>query len=334
MCEAARDIDHGGIVAELFAGVAVPPGSVPSLRLLGALHHFVLGGGAPALGVFYPSVGGEAPPDGAWPVAERTIRENFDALKARLGRTVQTNEPGRSAVLFSALLWVTDRYQLPIRLLELGASAGLNLVPDEYRYVIAGHVLGNATSPVRFHEPCVSLPELDLVATARALRIVKRAGCDLAPLDPASPEDRLTLLSYVWADELERFNRAKTALALAAARPGDVAAESASDWLPRALAQARRTELTVVWHSLFRQYVEPETWDALQANFRDAVEADSSRSIVWLSMEPSSEYLASVELLVCTHPDDPPTRLAWCGDHGPPVKWERARSAIPTSAHR
>jgi len=91
-------------------------------------------------------------------------------------------------------------------------------------------------SPVRFDEPCVPPPEIDLAAAARELRIVKRAGCDLAPLDPASLEDRLALLSYIWPDELKRFNRARTALALSAAAPSHVVAQSADAWLPLALA--------------------------------------------------------------------------------------------------
>ena len=146
MLEAADDIDAGGVVREFVEGVPVPLESVPQFRLLGALHYLVLSGRAPALAPLYPSVGGVANVDAVWPVTRETLRENSHAIKERLGRTVQTNEPGRSTVLFPALLWLTDRYRLPIRLLEIGASAGLNLLADRYGYVIDGQVLGDPCS--------------------------------------------------------------------------------------------------------------------------------------------------------------------------------------------
>ncbi len=95
MRAAAQDIDRGGDVAALFTDVFAPPGAVPQLRLMAALHHLVLSGMAPALARFYPSAGGDLPPDGVWPVALEAIRDNFDWLGPRVARTVQTNEPGR-----------------------------------------------------------------------------------------------------------------------------------------------------------------------------------------------------------------------------------------------
>ena len=184
MRAAADDIDAGGVVARLFAGISTPPGSVPQLRLMGALHYLVLAGHAPALAAFYPSAGGDRPADGVWPVAEAVMEEQFDQVRARLHRTVQTNEPGRSAVLFAGLLWLTDRHRRPIRLLEVGASAGLNLLVDRYSYAVDGRELGDPDSPLRFVDPWMPPPPIDLQATASALRIVARAGCDLSPLDP------------------------------------------------------------------------------------------------------------------------------------------------------
>ena len=105
----------------------------------------------------------------------------------------------------AALLWLTDLYGLPIRLLELGASAGLNLLADRYCDLVNGDVLGDPASPVRFKEPWDRAPDIDLVAAAARMRIINRAGCDRSPLDAGDPEDQLTLLSYIWPDELKRF---------------------------------------------------------------------------------------------------------------------------------
>ena len=259
MGSAADDIDAGGVVARLFAGIATPPGSVPQLRLMGALHYLVLSGRAPALAAFYRSAGGEEPVDGVWPVAVAAMEEQFDQVRERLHRTVQTNEPGRSAVLFAGLLWLTDRHRRPIRLLEVGASAGLNLVADRYSYVVGGRELGDPASPLRFVDPWTPPPPIDLKATASALRIVARAGCDLSPLDPTHADDQLTLLSYIWPDESHRIDRMRAALSVAERDRVPVALRRASEWLPEALDAAHADELTVVWHSVMRSTSTPRS---------------------------------------------------------------------------
>jgi hypothetical protein len=323
MRAAAEDIDAGGIVARLFAGVPAPPGAVPQLRLMAALHYLVLSGQAPELAAFYPSAGGERPPGEAWPIALDTIGEQFDQIRTRVRRTVQTNEPGRSAVLFAALLWLTARHRRPIRLLEIGASGGLNLHADRYLYSVGGERLGDPASPLEFAEPWAPVPPIDLPAAAGALRIIDRAGCDLAPLDPSRPEDQLTLESYIWPDELDRIDRLRAALSVAARNPVRVDRARASEWLPDAIATAGRSgdELTVVWQSVVRQYVEPGEWDAIEHQLRAA-----PCPTVWLSMEPSLDgHLGLQRLTLREGPDAPEVTLARVGDHGPPVNWEAPR---------
>ncbi|MEA2478399.1 MAG: hypothetical protein QOJ07_321 [Thermoleophilaceae bacterium] len=315
---AADDIEAGGPVARLFDGVATPPGSVPALRLLAALHHLVLSGDAPELATFYPSAGGARPPAGVWPAALAALEAGHDRVAGRLTRTVQTNDPGRASVLYAALLWLTERHGLPIRLLEIGASAGLNLHADRYCQVVDGAELGDPASPLRFDEPWRRAP--DLRDAARRLRVVERAGCDLAPLDPGDPGDRMTLLSYLWPDEPERIDRMSAALAVAARDPAPVTAAPAGSWLPGILAATGEPALTVVWHSLLRQYVDPAEWTALEAAFAQAPR--DRGPVVWVSMEPTDDHLRNVALTVRESPDGAERRLARCGDHGPPVVWD------------
>lgn len=75
-------------------------------------------------------------------VVRATLHEHFDWIRERLPRTVQTNEPGRSAVLYAVLLWLADRHRRPIRLLEIGASAGLNLHADCFAYAVGDETFG------------------------------------------------------------------------------------------------------------------------------------------------------------------------------------------------
>lgn len=263
MRRAAADLEADGVVARLLAGIDTPPGSVPQLRLLAALHHLVLAGRAPDLAAFYPSAGGTIPPEGAWSAAEPTLTEHFAWIKNRLTLSVQTNEPGRSTVLYAALLWLVGLYRLPVRLLEIGASAGLNLIPDRYCYFAAGRALGDPSSAVAFHEPWEPATAIALGAAGGAPEIVRRAGCDRHPLHPRDPEDRTTLLSYIWPDELERIERMRAALAVAADSPPQVDRDAASQWLGPALAERGAHELTVIWQSVFRQYVNEQEWTAI-----------------------------------------------------------------------
>jgi hypothetical protein len=282
----------------------------------------VLSGRAPELATFYPSAGGTRTSERVWPVAEDVIEEHFDWIQARLERTVQTNEPGRSTVLYPALLWLSQQYELPVRVLEIGASAGLNLLVDRYCYTVDGQELGDPDSPVRFSEPWCPGPE-GVTGMASGLSIVFRAGCDQHPLDPRDPDDRITLLSYIWPDEIERFQRNLAALELAAASPARVDAARADQWLPGALAERNDTELTVVWQSVFRQYVDPDDWAAIEAAVDRAADAKPAARIAWLMMEPGEDHLAHMKLTLREHPYEDEQLLAWCGDHGPPVAWVR-----------
>ena len=323
MRAAADDIDAGGPVAELFRDIPTPPGSVPTLRLLAALHHLVLSGRAPELVPFYPSAGGRRPPDGVWPAALEALAGHAAWVHDRLLRPVQTNEPGRAAALFAGLLWLADRYRRPIRLLEIGASAGLNLLVDRFCYTAGALTLGVPSSPVRFSEPWAPPPRIGLARAAQSLHIVERAGCDRAPLDPTDHEDRLTALSYIWSDEPERFERTRAALALAAEDPPEVVERAAEAWLPEALADADDECLTVVWQSVVRQYVDAAAWENIEAAFRGALRGRSERPLVWLRLEPSGEDRnRGFTLSIVDGAAGGPRRVAGCGYHGPPVVWQ------------
>ena len=325
MRAAADDADAGGVVAEVFAGDPATPGSVPELRLLAALHHLVLSGEAPRLARFFPSAGGDAPPAGAWPVARDAIAEHADVVRELARRTVQTNEPGRCVALYGALLWLFERHGLPIRLLEIGASAGLNLNVERFRYVVDGRSLGDPDSPLELVEPWVGSPVPDPAAAAARLQIGERAGCDRSPIDATTPEGRLTLQSYVWPDEPERIARVAQAAAVAVRHPVSVERRSAAAWLLERLGEPRPGRLTVVWQSVVNQYLDDGERDAIRSAFASA----AGGPFAWLTLEPPTARTGEgndFELRCRERPEDNGSGearlLAHAGYHGSPVVWQ------------
>jgi hypothetical protein len=280
----AGDLADGGVTARICTGwEASSTGDVVQLRLLASLHRLVLAGWAPRLAPFYrsavPPGVAVADPGQAWPVARVELERHGERVRAGLDLVPQTNETGRAASLAVGLSALAGLRRgraagppavagpLPVRLLELGASAGLNLLVDRFR--IDGEWSGR---PWAWGPPDGLLRLAGAVRTERAddqvpgpgdVVLVERAGCDLAPVDPLTDEGALHLRSYVWPDHTDRAARLEAALAVArAAGPGAAPVDrcGAADWLADRLAEPPEPGVvTVVWHSVVLQYLpEPE----------------------------------------------------------------------------
>ena len=324
---AADNARAGGVVDEVFPDGPGASGSVPELRLMTALHHLVLAGDAPELAGYYPSVGGHNPPDEAWPAAEAALREHLQWAIRQCTRTVQTNEPGRSTALYGGLLWLAARYRRPIRLLELGASAGLNLHPDRYRYVVGGHAFGDVASPLSFDEPWHGVPVTDPRGAQGLLVIEYRRGCDADPLDVSTRRGALRLMPYIWPDEPERLAHVTAAIEIARAHPPAVDKADVASWADRVLAEATPGRLTVVWQSVMRQYLDATTCHRLDARIEQAGRSASpDQPLARLTMEPGgADHLTDYTLHCRTWPDCESVDLAATGSHGPPVRWRPVR---------
>ncbi|MGH3243637.1 MAG: DUF2332 family protein, partial [Spirillospora sp.] len=195
--------DAGGIVEEVL-GERTETGFV--LGMLGTVHRFVLEGRVPDLAAHYPTAGGTKDPLGAWPAFRDVLIAHAEEISAALADPPQTNEVGRASPLVGGLLTVAGATGgLPVRLLEIGASAGLNLRADHFRILYEGGGYGP--------ESPVVLPDAwrGAVPAEVPLVVAERLGCDLAPLDPGSADARRRLLSYVWPDQAARVGRLRAA---------------------------------------------------------------------------------------------------------------------------
>lgn len=281
--KAAADLGEEGDVWAVLAGFeGESEWSALALRLMGAVHRLVLLGELPALARHYPSTGGDGDAEAAWPHFKRALVERRADVRGLLARGCQTNEVGRSAALLGGFLEVAHRTGLPLRILELGASAGLNARWDRYRYESAAGSWGDPSSAVRFAGAFEVPPPLH-----RAAEVIERKACDLRPVDPTSEEGGLTLRSFIWADQLGRFALLDGAIEIAAEMPFAVERLDAASFLERELESDAPGVATVVYHSVFWQYVdEPGRRRILAAIERARARAGPRAPIHHLRMEP------------------------------------------------
>jgi hypothetical protein len=275
----------------------------------------VLRGMAPELAPFYRSVGGTHGSDGAWEPFRKLLQSHSGVLIEEVTRPVQTNEVGRAGALVGGFLTVAERFALPLRVLELGASAGLNLRWDHFHYEARGERWGPPESPVRLCD--FATPPIPPFAVQA--EVTERRGCDRNPLDPTSEEDRLTLLSFVWCDQVWRIRRLRAAFEVAAQVPALVDEANAPDWLEGKLVEDAAGSATVVFHSIFMQYLEERDRQRTVEALRVAGAAASDGSpLAWLRMEPAGDH-AEVRLTMWPGGED--RAIANSGYHGAPVQW-------------
>jgi hypothetical protein len=238
-------------------------------------------------------------------------------LPAWLDSAPQTNEVGRSAVLMAGLLAVAGRFGQPLELLELGASAGLNLILDRYGYDLGGLAAGDPASPLQLK------PEWTGPRPPEArVEVAVRRGVDLNPLDPRRDSERL--LAYVWPDHARRLAQLETALAIAGSDPPPVDRGDAADWTEARLAEPRIAGVTrVLLHSIAFQYFPEETKARVRAAAaRAGAAATREAPLAWLRYEHDSGD-ERITLRLRTWPGGEDALLAHCHPHGTTIHWLR-----------
>ena len=284
-----------------------------ALRLCGGLHALVRAGKAPELAALYPPA--PVPSDDALAAALSNVLVGHAAwLDPWLDSAPQTNEVGRSAVLMSGLLVLAGRFGLPLRLFELGSSAGLNLQLDRYGYALGGTRAGQQGSAVQLE------PEWKGPSPPEAVvRIAGRAGVDLNPVDPVAERERL--LAYIWPDQVRRLAQIEAALDMAAADPPPVERGDAADWLESQLnVEPEPGVCRVVLHSVAFQYFPPEVQQRIKTRLEQVGSGASEKApLAWLRLEKLAED-PHFSLRLRTWPGDGKV-LAWSHPHGSWIEW-------------
>lgn len=315
---AARDVEEEGATWQVLQTVASDPTeSMPALRFMGAVHRLVLEGRAEKLAEFYPSAGGRVGPGAADAFLE-TVAEHPEALIEGVRRPVQTNEVGRCSALAPGFLFVAKTTGLPLRILEVGSSAGLNLRWDRYFYEARGRTWGGPGSPVHL---CSYNSERPLPFDVPAV-VAERRGCDRAPLDPTTREGVVTLTSYLWPDQVHRLRLLRSALEVARGLPVQIDAAAAGRWVEERLAIPTSGVVTVVFHSIVMQYLADEERRQMEEAIVAAGEAVTDAPLAWLRMEPSRRRASLwLDLWRAGGRREPRRRLASAGYHGQATRW-------------
>jgi hypothetical protein len=320
---AAADIEGDpGTVWQALAGLEnAPRDAAVALRFAGAIHRLVLDGRAPALEARYPSVGGDGDAERAWPQILAVTKARLQDVREIMTRPPQTNEVGRAAALIGVIGALVERVPLPVRLLEIGASGGLNLRADCYSITAAGQaVAGPIDSPVEladaWHGP---------FPPRAPIEIAERRGCDPDPIDATSEDGALTLTQYVWPEQAERLARLRGALAIAREVPAELVSMDAAEFV--AALRPKPGRWLVLWHSVMWQYLDAREQRAVSDRI-DAFAAGAgvSAPFAHVSLEPDELTGRGFAVTVRTSPDVglglQPRVVARAAPHGLPVDWE------------
>jgi hypothetical protein len=228
---------------------------------------------------------------------------------------------GRAAALAPCFLTVAIETGHPLRVLEVGSSAGLNMRWDQFHYDDSGDAWGNDASPVRLQGKWTGNARPWAQAPPSSGLVVERGGCDPSPIDAISENGRQKLRSFVWPDQVERLQILDAAIEVARGAPATIDQQEASPWLARKLAEPVPGVATVVFHSIVMQYMNKATRAALAQAVADAGNrATDDAPVAWLRMEPGwVEGRADVTLT--TWPGGRERLIALTGYHGAPVEW-------------
>lgn len=215
-------------------------------------------------------------PIAPFPEFRAWLLAHWDQVLGRvLERSTQTNEAARCGTLLPALASIPG----PLALLEVGASAGLCLLPDGYSYRFLGADGGDELHPMAGPSPVLIETELrGAPAPAAVPEVVWRAGIDLRPVDLADPDEFAWLDALIWPEHEARRARLRAAADILLTDPPRIVPGDLVERVGEVAASAPPDATLVVFHTAVLNYLEPQDRER-------AVAAIRATGAVWLSNE-------------------------------------------------
>ncbi|HEX4078622.1 MAG TPA: DUF2332 domain-containing protein [Rhizomicrobium sp.] len=305
------------------------PGQPRANVLFAAVHFLLLRGAQHPLRRFYPNLNGGNHADDldqAFPAFRDFVTAHRPELSPLVrSRVTNTNEVGRSAILHAGFRAVAKLAGEPLHLIELGPSAGLNLIWDRYgvRYLRDGHATYLGAPDARL----VLETELRgalMPPSGPTPRVASRVGLERNPVDLSSGDERDWLKALVWPDQVARFAALERALEIRVRETPSIRQGDALELLPDALSEIPPGETACVYHS----FVTYQFSDEKRAALDDLLIAASLRRPVWrLSWEGTLS--GDAPLLLYAYRDGIRTKrlLALCQPHGAWMEWRDGKAS-------
>lgn len=293
-----------------------PAASAMALRLNAGLHALARRGAFADLSRLY---------DGHHQEFDRAVGEALEhgepTLLVWMSHPTQTNEVRRSSAFMAALSVLAREHGMPFELLEIGASAGLNLLLDRYAHNLGGTAFGSPDSPLRLQPQWDGSPPPD-----SPVRVNSARGVDLRPLRLDDPHTRERLTSYIWPGDETRSNCLQSAMNIAREDMPSVDRASAAPWLAEQLnAPQAEGMVRVVQHSMVLQYLPQDELDAVKRNLLHAGStASAERPLARIGLEWNTKRSAVVLCMTrWSGASDDGCRkiLAKCHPYGASIRW-------------
>lgn len=297
------------------------PGQPHANMILGAVHFLLLRGNRHPLQRFYGTVGGEvsAEREDPFPDFRDFVLSHREAVQTLIAtRVTNTNEIGRSALLHPGFRAIASKVDRPLSLIEIGPSAGLNMIWDSFgvRYRKDGVIRASINDEAPLIIEC-ELKGDRWPPTGAPPSIAGRVGLELNPVDLANADDRDWLRALIWPNQVARLERLDRATKLFTAHQPLIKAGDALSLLPGALAAVPSTETPCVYHTIAIYQFSRAMRQALD----DILTVAGLRRPLWrLSFEYDGELyiLSAIRYADGTRQE---TRLASCHPHGTWLEW-------------
>lgn len=287
---------------------------------LAAVHFLLLNGTEHPLTAYFPDI--TPPPDvvkgDPYPIFQDFCLEH----RSEIGRIVsthhvQTNEVRRSACLLPAFGIVSRQAGgLPLALVEIGASAGLNLLWDHYAYDYGnGRLYGDRASPV--HLTCALRGEKIPPFPKTFPRIASRLGLDIHPIDVREDSSANWLRAFIWPEHTARFEMLERAIEIARRHPPELRAGDALGQLPAVMATTPTDTALCLFHTFVSNQMSPE---ALKRLVKLIADCGSKRDVFCISIDFLDKY-PRLELLSYIDGIRAHRHLANCSGHSRWMEW-------------
>ena len=248
----------------------------PTNLVFASVHYLLMQGSETPLRRYYASIVADpGPPEEAVGPFEEFVLDHEEWIVENSNRRyTQTNECKRCAALLPAV-WETGLETF--HLVEIGASAGLNLAMDHYRYRWGGVEWGPSSSPV-----LLEAGSRGGRVRPRDTKILSRIGLDLNPIELDDPDERDWLLALIWPEHTERRSRLERAMELAKGVPMRMVEGDATETLPGVISSLPEGDPVIVMNSMALMQFGRAQREAL---YRTIDEQGSARTVRRVSFE-------------------------------------------------